>query len=155
MRTRIFFIHPKNKLENLVMIHNLHLLKLQMLDKMCIYIFLNRVVRLKSLLAFVGFEGIWCTVGPNRNALFQTHLIFMTTYIWSFVWNFNIRWCWSIWKSAFTLLHLVVCPSRVVGLEFPMSRTANQKFREMLKGSWLEFQFQFAEFHKDLVWKYI
>ena len=38
---------------------------------------------------------------PNRNVLFQTHLLFVTIYglMWSFL---NIRWCWHFWKSPIT-----------------------------------------------------
>ena len=40
------------------------------------------------------------TMGPNKNVLFQTHIIFMTIYAWShvelFTETFNIRLCWSI-----------------------------------------------------------
>ena len=38
------------------------------------------------------------TLEPNRNVLFQTHLLFVTIFIWSHMELFNIRWCWHFWK---------------------------------------------------------
>ena len=46
------------------------------------------------------------TMEPNRNVLFQTHLFSVTIY-GLFGETFNIRWCWSIWKSPHSL-HVVM-----------------------------------------------
>ena len=63
---------------------------------------------------FTYIETLWTVVkwsmkwpffhkmGPNRNILFQTLHLFVTIY--GLAWrSFNIRWCWSIWKSPITI----------------------------------------------------
>ena len=102
------------------MIHNLHLLKLQMLEK-CVYSWLEKVITSFCGVSenFIPDTSYFCDLVTFYGLVSETLTLDVVPS-----------------ESAFTA-HQTSSTSSSVRPELP--RTANQKFREMLKGYWSEF----------------